>query len=42
MGTINDILLAVNRIYFKAHLVEKEYHDFEYIRKKKKVDCRLF
>ena len=34
MGTINDIMHAMNRLYFKAHLVGKEYHDFEYIRKK--------
>ena len=25
---------AMNRLYFKFHLVEKECHDFEYIRKK--------
>ena len=34
MGTINDMMHAMNRLYFKTHLVEKEYHDFEYIRKK--------
>ena len=25
---------ARNSLYFKAHLVEREYNDFEYIRKK--------
>ena len=25
---------AMNRLYFKAHLVEEKYHDFEFIRKK--------
>ena len=25
---------AMNRLYFKAHLAEEEYHDFEYIRGK--------
>ena len=34
METINDVMHAMNRLYFKAHLVEEEYHDFEYIRKK--------
>ena len=33
MKTINDVTHAMKRLYFKAHLV-KEYHDFEYIRKK--------
>ena len=34
MGTINDIIHAMNRLYFKAHLVERQHHDSEYIRKK--------
>ena len=34
METINDVIHATNRLYFKALLVEEEYHDFEYIRKK--------
>ena len=34
METKNDVMHALNRLYFKAHLVEEEYHDFEYIRKK--------
>ena len=34
MEAINDVMNAMNRLYFKAHLVVKEYHDFEYIRKK--------
>ena len=34
METINNVMHAMNRLYFKAHLVEEEYHDFEYIRKK--------
>ena len=25
---------AMNRLYFKTHLAEKEYQDFEYFRKK--------
>ena len=34
MGTINDVIHAMNRLYFKAYLVEEEYNDFECIRKK--------
>ena len=34
METKNDVMHAMNRLYFKAHLVEEEYLDFEYIRKK--------
>ena len=34
MTTINEIMRAMNRLYFKAHLEEKEYDDFQYLRKK--------
>ena len=34
METINDVMHAMNRLYFKSHLAEEEYHDFEYIRGK--------
>ena len=34
METINDVMHAMNRLYFKAHLAEEKYPDFEYIRKK--------
>ena len=34
METKNNVMHAVNRLYFKAHLVEEEYHDSEYIGKK--------
>ena len=34
METKNDVMHPMNRLYFKAHLVKEEYHDFEYIRKK--------
>ena len=34
METINDVMHAMNRLYFKAHLEEREYRDFEHIRKK--------
>ena len=34
MEPINDVMHAMNRLYFKAHLVEEEYHDSEYIGKK--------
>ena len=34
METINDVMHAMNRLYFRAHLVEEDYHDFEYNRKK--------
>ena len=34
METVNDVMHAMNRLYFNAHLVEEECHDFEYIRKK--------
>ena len=34
MGTINEIMYAMNRLHFEAHLIEKEYHEIEYIREK--------
>ena len=34
METINDVMNAVNRLYFRAHSEERKYRDFEYIRKK--------
>ena len=34
METLDNVMHAMNRVYFKAHLVEEEYFDFEYFRKK--------
>ena len=33
METKNDVMHAMNKLYFEALLVEEEDHDFEYIRK---------